>query len=338
MYAAGYSHGMLVAEAVMMIATMGAGTAVKFIKAAKAGRGALTQFFKETPSVVAALKNIGCFVAGTLVLTSEGLLPIEEIQAGQLVWSYDTITGKNILASVSNPFTREVDLLVKIISGTQVIYTTTEHPFYINGEWISARELKIGDPLTAYESRQECNSMYISKSTFANSAFVIDVVERIDTTAQVYNLTVSEKHNYFVSGLRILVHNGICPKWVARNLSDIGDIFNARVANDIEDALPDQITAIDSDLTHIGGDSPFRTDIDINFAGKVWIEVKKGAKIVEWQVKKQLLAAGAEGMDYIFYAGGKLSSRQIDNLVEWGVKRENIIDGDDAGKLIEKLE
>ena len=69
-----------------------------------------------------------------------------------------------------------------------------------------------------------------------------------------------------------------------------------------------------------------RTDIDINIDNVIWVEVKKGSKINEWQVKKQLRASSEEGMEYIYYTGEKLSNQQIKNLTDWGVKRENIID------------
>ena len=43
-----------------------------------------------------ALQNTQCFVAGTLVLTIDGNKPIEEIKAGDLVYSTDPETGNVI--------------------------------------------------------------------------------------------------------------------------------------------------------------------------------------------------------------------------------------------------
>ncbi|KIX20661.1 hypothetical protein SY27_12230 [Flavobacterium sp. 316] len=102
-----------------------------------------------------------------------------------------------------------------------------------------------------------------------------------------------------------------------------GDKFVANLANIIEFSHPNKIKAIDADITNLSLRS--RTDIDINIANAIWIEVKKGSKISEWQVKKQLKASEEEGMEYIYYTGDKLSKQQIKNLTDWGVKKENII-------------
>lgn len=139
------------------------------------------------------------------MLTSDGLLPIEDVKAGQLVWSYDTITGENSLAAVSNPIAREVNTLVEVIVGTELILTTTEHPFYVNGHWVVASELKVVDELKVFEDVLATDA---GKSSQSN--IYIRSVQIVDTTVTVYNFTVKQNSNYYISQSRVLVHNIDC--------------------------------------------------------------------------------------------------------------------------------
>ena len=64
--------------------------------------GSLTSSFSQIKAGFAAAKlNPGqCFVAGTLVLTEDGLIPIEEVEEGMLVWASDPETGETALKPV----------------------------------------------------------------------------------------------------------------------------------------------------------------------------------------------------------------------------------------------
>ncbi|WP_298892938.1 hypothetical protein [uncultured Psychroserpens sp.] len=122
--------------------------------------------------------------------------------------------------------------------------------------------------------------------------------------------------------------------WMPKS-SNVGDKFVANLANMIEFSRPNRIKAIDSEISNLSLKS--RTDIDINIDNSIWIEVKKGAKLNKWQVEKQLKASAEEGMEYFYYTGEKLSNQQIQNLLDWGVKRENIINNSaDLIKIIDK--
>lgn len=70
--------------------------------------------------------------------------------------------------------------------------------------------------------------------------------------------------------------------WMPKTTAS-GDKFVANLANIIEFSHPNKIKAIDADITNLSLRS--RTDIDINIDNAIWIEVKKGSKISEWQVK-----------------------------------------------------
>ena len=56
----------------------------------------------------------GCFVEGTLVLTEDGLVPIEDIEVGDYVWAENPDTGDITLKEVLDTFEKQVDTIVTI--------------------------------------------------------------------------------------------------------------------------------------------------------------------------------------------------------------------------------
>jgi hypothetical protein len=73
------------------------------------------------------------------------------------------------------------------------IVCTLEHPFFVNNDWLPAKELKRGDSLFTFSG---CKVAIDSVYTF-----------RTDTATVVYNLEASGNHNYYVSASKVLVHN-----------------------------------------------------------------------------------------------------------------------------------
>ncbi len=133
----------------------------------------------------------GCFIAGTKVLTKNGLLNIEDIRVGDSVWAYSDSLHKEKLQRVYITVVRNTQRLYYINVESVQIVTTKEHPFFVNGQWVEARNLKANDTLTIFG---------ISKK-------VIKAISYKDTTAKVYNFGVENFRSYYVSSLSILVHN-----------------------------------------------------------------------------------------------------------------------------------
>jgi len=136
-----------------------------------------------------------CFVAGTIIKTAQGEKSIEDIQVGDSVWSYNEDSAKcelNIVEGIS--VTENVTKLVKLIIDNEVIYSTLDHPFYVNGNWIKAKNLTVGNELKLFDY----------------STVRLKAIFNIDTLVTVYNFGVLNNNNYFVSGLSILVHNNSC--------------------------------------------------------------------------------------------------------------------------------
>ncbi|MBI4345865.1 MAG: hypothetical protein HY553_03355, partial [Elusimicrobia bacterium] len=86
-----------------------------------------------------------CFVAGTLITMADGTTkPVEQVQAGDVVKSYDVNTGKWITSKVTDRYKSEWDSFYQINGSNGV---TGPHLFWANGKWTRVDELKVGDKL-----------------------------------------------------------------------------------------------------------------------------------------------------------------------------------------------
>jgi RHS repeat-associated protein len=132
-----------------------------------------------------------CFVAGTKITTENGYKKIEDIKVGDLVWAFDEHTGDITLKQVYNTVIKQTNHLEKIVIGSDTLYTTSDHPFWVSNAWKPAGKLEIGDTLTLRN----------------NDKIVVEYREKIDTVTTVYNFAVSDYHTYFVGSQEILVHN-----------------------------------------------------------------------------------------------------------------------------------
>jgi intein/homing endonuclease len=112
---------------------------------------------------VPVLAKAVCFVAGTPVLTKEGLKPIEEIKEGDKVLSYNEQTKqaeyKTVVRTIVRFAEAEKLLLVKVEGEFESLGLTNEHLFYVrihrardnttsendDGEWREAGKLQVGD-------------------------------------------------------------------------------------------------------------------------------------------------------------------------------------------------
>jgi RHS repeat-associated protein len=143
------------------------------------------------------------FAAGTLVMTKEGLKPIEEIKAGDYVLARNDLTGEQSWRRVVLAYNSlHNDILSLNLADAQSgkaenIVTTSEHPFYIQGQgWVRADQLKIGDLIET-----------------ANATVVrVASIEWLKTEQLAYNMEVEEFHTYFVGQKQVWVHNVCDPK------------------------------------------------------------------------------------------------------------------------------
>ncbi len=147
------------------------------------------------------IKPVACFVAGTVVAVpgcvGKGEIDykdIKDIVVGDIILSYNEITGEYEEDYVSSTTNRIVPEIVELVINEEIIRCTTEHPFYnpVTKTWVSAGSLRQGDAVLLVDGGIKTVSAdpgIISKQT------------------KVYNITVNNNHNYYVGLNSILVHN-----------------------------------------------------------------------------------------------------------------------------------
>ena len=128
-----------------------------------------------------------------VVYDADGNKPIEEIQAGDLVYSTNPETGESEYKEVLRTFRKETDVLIHIFVNGEEIQTTPVHPFWVENQWVAAKDLEIGDVLT------------LADGTTAPVTYTYG--EQLHEPVIVYNFEVAEFHTYYVTDTGVLVHN-----------------------------------------------------------------------------------------------------------------------------------
>ena len=153
-----------------------------------------------------------CFVAGTLVLTASGLVAIENIKPGDMVYAADAETLEVSLKPVLETYIRETSHLVHLTINGENIISTYDHPYYVKDKgFVSAESLWIGAEL-------------IDKN--GDILYVEQIYrEKLDNQFKtVYNFKVEDYHTYFVGDSSLLVHNAeyspTKPRYGERRISD----------------------------------------------------------------------------------------------------------------------
>jgi hypothetical protein len=153
-----------------------------------------------------------CFVAGTGVLVlADGILmakPIEKIQVGDIVPSYNEFTQTNEFKIVTETFQNEHNEVVKVKrSDNQTITSSVGHPYFTQRGWVDADNLRAGDVLRSLNGEK----------------VIVEQVQHaiLEQPQTLYNFEVEDNHNYFVAESAsicvrefVLVHN-YCSKWRA---------------------------------------------------------------------------------------------------------------------------
>ena len=88
----------------------------------------------KASEIICNITKKGCFVAGTLVKTKDGYKRIEEIEEGDIVYSFDELNNEIVLREVKNLITNTVEESIKIQIQNKEIETTSGHLFYVKNK------------------------------------------------------------------------------------------------------------------------------------------------------------------------------------------------------------
>lgn len=142
----------------------------------------------------AAADNMACFVAGTLVLTTVGLIEIEKLRVGDKIIAADPNSFEAGEKTILKAFERKVDKLVHLTINGEKIVTTDNHPFYVQERgFIQAGSLLVGDKL-----------VNVNGEDLIVESYEIELTNELVT---VYNFKVEDYHTYFVGENAVWVHN-----------------------------------------------------------------------------------------------------------------------------------
>ena len=146
---------------------------------------------------ISSLFQNACFAAGTPLLTPDGSKPIEQFKVGDVLLSRDENDPLGPISPkvVEEVFVRAGQILHVHVRG-QVIRTTPEHPFWVNGRgWLPAGCLCVGDLLYSHDGN------WVAVEDLYNGG----------ESGTVYNLRVADYHTYFVGrlewGFSLWAHN-----------------------------------------------------------------------------------------------------------------------------------
>lgn len=136
----------------------------------------------------------GSFHEDVMILTPFGEKKIKDLKKGDFVWSFNDKQGtmeiKEVIGSWSFPIEVDNNRYFYIYANGKVTKATENHRYYVNGDYIRADELKVGDILT----------------DFNLSTYPIEKIEIVSNTVDlVWDIEVQDNHNFYANG--ILVHN-----------------------------------------------------------------------------------------------------------------------------------
>lgn len=131
------------------------------------------------------------FLAGTPVWTENGMVAIETLSVGDSVHARSDETFADEPQRITHLLRRDVTHYYELDTSYEVIRTTEEHPFWLQGKgWTPASQLKAGDVLARAEGDIQIHRMRL-----------------VQGPASVYNFTVEKSHTYFVGPNKLWVHN-----------------------------------------------------------------------------------------------------------------------------------
>jgi hypothetical protein len=171
------------------------------------------------------------FLAGTPVWAENGMVAIETLNVGDRVHARSDESFADEPQRISHLLRRDVTHYYELDTSYEVIRTTEEHPFWLQGKgWTPASQLKAGDVLARADGDIQIHKMRL-----------------VQGPASVYNFTVEKTHTYFVGKNKLWVHNAniVCDVKTAR-LEAIRERIPPYLQRKFDDDLKDNQTLEDA--------------------------------------------------------------------------------------------
>ena len=154
--------------------------------------------------------NAPCFIAGTLITLADGSIKkIEDIQAGDLVATFDLKTETVVNNIVNVVFSKTVDSTVEYkLSNGETVRCTVDHPIFIESKGWCSFDSTLSNQ--AYSLEQEVKQVELGDIVkLYNGQTEITDINIHNEEVVVYNLQdIEGNHNFFANN--ILVHNRFC--------------------------------------------------------------------------------------------------------------------------------
>lgn len=154
--------------------------------------------------------NAPCFVAGTLITLADGSLKkIEEIEAGDIVSTFDLKAGVVVHNVVNAVFSKTVSHTVEYrLSNGEAVRCTVDHPIYIESKGWCSFDSTLSNQ--AYSLEQAVKQVELGDIVkLYNGETEIIGINVLSEEVKVYNLQdIEGNHNFFANN--ILVHNRFC--------------------------------------------------------------------------------------------------------------------------------
>ncbi|HFC6479832.1 TPA: polymorphic toxin-type HINT domain-containing protein [Neisseria meningitidis] len=176
------------------------------------------------------------------------------IQTGEHVFAKDETSEKTgykpVTARYGNPYQETVYIEVSDgIGNSQTLISNLIHPFYSDGKWVKAEDLKAGSRLYSESGKTQTVRNIIVKPT----------------PLKAYNLTVADWHTYFVKGNQaetegVWVHND-CP-YDKGNQRYKDASYHGKNDNSVKSRAPTNGQAALDNSVQVKSTSPRRVGVD----------------------------------------------------------------------------
>lgn len=188
-------------------------------------------------------QNAKCLVAGTPVTMADGTLkPVERVQPGDRVLSYDLTSGRLVEDTVKHAWSNGVKPVrrIKLSDGTEVT-ATLNHRFYGWEDWLYVEHMRTGDALSvlhttpAQEGALSADdafllALWLSEGSKTNSAYMFAsadplIVQRVRRIARQRGWRVKQygDYGYSVTAERNVQHG--TPQALLKK--HLGEVFTA---------------------------------------------------------------------------------------------------------------